>query len=50
MRETKVTEKYEYVQQQLCDQRRQIEEKHWLEELEVETNSDWSEFGLESAY
>ena len=23
--------------QQLCDQRRQVEEKHWLEELEVET-------------
>ena len=24
-------------EQQLCDQRRQIEEKHWLEELEMET-------------
>ena len=22
---------------QLCDQRRQIEEKHWLEELEMKT-------------
>ena len=25
-------------EQQLCDERRQIEEKHWLEELEMETN------------
>ena len=24
-------------EQQLCDQRRQIEEKHWLEELEMKT-------------
>ena len=24
-------------EQQLCDHRRQIEEKHWLEELEMET-------------
>ena len=24
-------------EQQLCDQRRQIEEEHWLEELEMET-------------
>ena len=24
-------------EQQLCDQRRQIEEKHWLEKLEMET-------------
>ena len=24
-------------EQQLCDQRRQIEEKHWLKELEIET-------------
>ena len=24
-------------EQQLCDQRRQMEEKHWLEELEIET-------------
>ena len=24
-------------EQQLCHQRRQIEEKHWLEELEMET-------------
>ena len=24
-------------EQQLCDQKRQIEEKHWLQELEMET-------------
>ena len=24
-------------EQQICDQRKQIEEKHWLEELEIET-------------
>ena len=27
----------EVKEQKLCDQRRQIEEKHWLEELEMET-------------
>ena len=27
----------EVSEQQLCDHRRQIEEKHWLEELEIET-------------
>ena len=26
----------EVMEQQLCDQRRQIEEKHWLKELEME--------------